>query len=316
MPSPQPLPRASVVIPTLDRPAALARALASAAGQAGLGPGAFEVVVVDNSPDANARAAVAALAAGSAVPVRYVSEPRPGVSNARNAGVAAARGGWIAFLDDDEEAGPDWLSRLLATAETSGAGAVFGPVRAVAESGAELGPFARYFTREIEAATGTDITARSACLGTNNSLFSKARCLSDPSPFAEGLNSFGGEDSLLLKRLVRRGCRLAWCGEAVVTEWVPPRRLTWDYVRRRKFLSGQIRSFVLAMLDPPQAGSVALWMGVGGVQFALFSIAALAARPVSPTRAEHWRATARGGLGKVLWMRRFRPRLYGTGHVS
>lgn len=309
-------PLASIVIPTLNRPAALARALASAVGQDGLAAGSCEVVVVDNSPDANARAAVAQVTEGSSVPVRYLSEPRAGVANARNAGVAAARGAWIAFLDDDEEAGPAWLAGLLATARATGADAVFGPVRAAAELGGDLGPFARYFSRDLPTAAGADITALHAYLGTNNSLFAKARCLSEPTPFAEDLNSTGGEDSLLIKRLVLQGRRLAWCPDARVTEWVPPRRLAWSYVHRRKFLSGQIRSFVLAMLDPPRRGSVAFWMAVGGVQFAAYSVAALIARPLLPTRAGHWRAAAQGGLGKVLWMERFRPRLYGTGHVS
>ena len=101
-----------------------------------------------------------------------------------------------------------------------------------------------------------------------------------------------------------------------MTEWVPPKRLTWSYVHRRKFLSGQVRSFVYAMLAPPRRAPIALWMAVGAVQFALYGAAALAARPLDATRAARWRASAQGGLGKVLWMERFRPGLYGTGLVS
>jgi len=41
-----------------------------------------------------------------------VLEPRPGLSWARNAGIAAAAGEIIAFLDDDEEPDCHWLAGL------------------------------------------------------------------------------------------------------------------------------------------------------------------------------------------------------------
>jgi cellulose synthase/poly-beta-1,6-N-acetylglucosamine synthase-like glycosyltransferase len=43
------------------------------------------------------------------VPFRYMAEHRPGLSWARNAGVAAALAELIAFLDDDDEPDPLWL---------------------------------------------------------------------------------------------------------------------------------------------------------------------------------------------------------------
>ena len=45
---------------------------------------------------------------GSPVTVRLLVEPELGLSHARNAGVAAATGAVVAFLDDDAEAGPEW----------------------------------------------------------------------------------------------------------------------------------------------------------------------------------------------------------------
>jgi glycosyltransferase involved in cell wall biosynthesis len=80
----------------------------------------FEVVVVDNAPAGDAvRSLVRARQARQAGPdapgapsYRYVVEPRPGLSWARNAGVAAAAGEIIAFCDDDEEADSHWLAEI------------------------------------------------------------------------------------------------------------------------------------------------------------------------------------------------------------
>ena len=46
-------------------------------------------------------------------PVAYLHEPRPGVSNARNRGIAAAKGELIAFIDGDCIAEPRWLGELV-----------------------------------------------------------------------------------------------------------------------------------------------------------------------------------------------------------
>lgn len=69
----------------------------------------FEIVLVDNaSTSAYARELVRS--ARWKVPVRYVDEPRPGLSWARNAGVRHARGSLVAFIDDDEVPDRHWLA--------------------------------------------------------------------------------------------------------------------------------------------------------------------------------------------------------------
>lgn len=306
----------SVVIPTLNRPAPLRRAIDSLGRQAGLDDAGVEIIVVDNSADGSAQAAVVELAAAIRLPLRYLHEPRPGVSSARNAGVRAARGRWVAFLDDDEEADRGWLAALVATARRTGADAVFGPVDARSEGAAGIGGFARYFSRQLDCPDGADITARVAYLGTNNSMFDRARCLDDAAPFDLSLNSVGGEDSLLLKRLVLSGRRLAWAAQAGVTEWVPDSRLNWGYVRKRKFLSGQIRVFVLGMLRPVHRLEILGWMAVGVAQLSLGGLAMLALAPFGERRRARASVMFSAGLGKVLWMPKFRPALYGSGLVS
>jgi glycosyltransferase involved in cell wall biosynthesis len=306
----------SVVTPTYNRPAPLMRALASLIAQQGLIDLAPEIIVVDNSPDANARGTVVGLAETSPFPLRYISEPRPGVANARNAGVAAAKGRWVAFLDDDEEADPRWLASLAQVARAQGADAVFGPISARADGGSEIGEFGPYFERRIARADGSDITDLAACLGTNNSLFDRASCLGSSQNFDPGLNESGGEDSLLLQRLAMAGKRFFYADDAKVIEWAPPRRLTWSYVKKRKFLSGQIRVFVQRLARPKDALTIGRWMVVGLAQVVIFGAAAVLMTPFGEARRQRMTATALGGLGKIFWTRRFRLALYGRGLVS
>src|SRR5579862_7549706 len=100
---------ASIIIPTRERPDYLAVALASVMPQA-RAAGA-EVIVVDDAPGGSA--AAVARDAGA----RYIAlESSHGLNVARNAGVAAADGELLAFIDDDVEVDPGWLSALLAAA--------------------------------------------------------------------------------------------------------------------------------------------------------------------------------------------------------
>ena len=305
----------SIIIPTLNRQQSLLRALGSIVRQTLPADIGVEIIVIDNSSDQSARACVAAFdPAGTAL--HFVSEPRPGVATARNAGVGRAAGRWVAFLDDDEEAGPQWIAELVAVARKTGADAVFGPVSAQADGAGDIGALAPYFSRTIARADASDITELAAYLGTNNSMFDRARCLQAVEPFDTSLNETGGEDSLLLRRLVMAGRRFAWAANAGVIEWAAPRRLNWSYIRKRKFLSGQIRVFVHHMLGPGQWARIPVWMGVGLVQFLGAGAAALALRFWDADRAGRASAVAFGGLGKVLWTPRFRPALYGSGLVS
>lgn len=98
----------SVVICTRDRPDRLETCLRCLRRQE---YPRFEIVVVDNAPTTDAIHALVKTLQGG-VTLRYVSEPRPGLSWARNAGISAAAGEIIAFLDDDEEPDRQWLAGL------------------------------------------------------------------------------------------------------------------------------------------------------------------------------------------------------------
>lgn len=103
-----PAPTTSVVVVTKDRPRELARLLASLVAQT-VRPD--EVLVVDNGSGPEVAAAAAAFEAS--LPLRLVVEPEPGIPAARNRGIHEARGDLVLFTDDDCEADPRWVERLV-----------------------------------------------------------------------------------------------------------------------------------------------------------------------------------------------------------
>lgn len=107
-------PLVSVVIPTFNRPSLAFRAVRSALMQT---LDAIEVIVVIDGPD-KATLQVLQTIRDSRLHVRALTQ-HGGASETRNAGVAEARGQWIALLDDDDEWLPQKLELQLKTAQRS-----------------------------------------------------------------------------------------------------------------------------------------------------------------------------------------------------
>jgi glycosyltransferase involved in cell wall biosynthesis len=97
----------SVVVSTRDRAAQLPDCLDSIARLRC--DAAWEIVVVDNGSSDATPETLARFAATAPIAVQLVHEPRAGLGNARNAGVAAARGAVLVFTDDDCYPAPDFL---------------------------------------------------------------------------------------------------------------------------------------------------------------------------------------------------------------
>lgn len=74
---------------------------------------AYEIIVVDNRSTDHTAQVVRQLGAEPGPPVRYVFEPRYGVSLARNRGAEEAHYPYLAYIDDDCSIRPDWLRMLM-----------------------------------------------------------------------------------------------------------------------------------------------------------------------------------------------------------
>ena len=301
--------RVTIMIPTQRRLGGLAVAARSVLAQSGVDHSELELVIVDNDQVPSAKDVARDLAAEAPFPVHYVHEPRAGVANARNAGMARASGQFVAFLDDDEEAPAGWLAALLAAQEAYAADVVFGPVRARAPDSvtSHRDYLERFFSRIGPEQAGVI----DHYYGCGDSLL-KRSSLPDPvAPFAAERNHIGGEDDMLFGHMRAGGAVFAWEPAAWVWEDPVPDRLTLDYTIRRAFAYGQGPSAHCAAAVPPDRAGVARWMAVGVVQAALFGAVAGFKWLIRAGDRAEWLDRAARGLGKTLWWGPFKIHFYG-----
>lgn len=101
----------SVVICTYNRSELLSKCLESLTDQT-IDKKCYEVIVADNNSNDNT-ILVAQGYIGKLPNLKICTEEKRGANHARNAGVNIAKGEYIAFIDDDAVASPDWLSKIM-----------------------------------------------------------------------------------------------------------------------------------------------------------------------------------------------------------
>lgn len=300
-------PLVSIVIPTFRRPERALEATRSALAQAC--DATFEVVLVDNDPEGSALATLRALDDPRVV---VLHEPRPGVANARNAGLRAARGDLIAFLDDDEIAPPDWLGELMREQADHKADVVFGPVRTRLASPprAHRAYFEAFFAREPGHGEGLI----DCFYGCGCSLIRRA-ALPSAEPFSAARNEIGGEDDLLFQTMEAAGARFAWAPGAWVWETPEPSRVTLSYTLRRAFAYGQGPATQAWSKPRKDFAAIGFWMAVGLVQTLVYGLIATGSFIAkTQSRAFAYRRFVEG-VGKLLWFPVIKPRFYGAARL-
>jgi glycosyltransferase involved in cell wall biosynthesis len=225
--------KVSVLIPTFRRPDSFIRAARSVLRQQGVD--GIELVAIDNSPEGSALDVFRQLDGEAAIPFRWAHAPKPGVAQARNVALALARGELVAWLDDDEEASPNWLASLIALRERTGAQSVFGPVRAQAPANA---PNAHFY-EDLYSRRGPSYSGVSArAYGVGNSLQPRAM-FETPIAFDPRADQTGGEDDALFASWAEAGARFGWAAEAVVVEHLALDRTRLAHGLKRAFAYGQ-----------------------------------------------------------------------------
>ncbi|PWJ24440.1 glycosyl transferase family 2 [Branchiibius hedensis] len=227
-------------------------------------PGRFDagVLVVDNDPASSGAPATESHI--DCTDLRYVVEPRPGISAARNRALSeSANSDLLVFIDDDERPSTDWLPLMVGTWLDSGAAAVAGAVQSTFDP--PLDPWIEaggFFTRR-RLPTGTIVEVAA----TNNLLLDLRRVRELGLTFDEEFGLTGGEDTLFTQALTASGATIVWCNEALVTDVVPTDRATRKWVLLRWVSMGNSQGRVLIHLAPsrPERTRARVKMGAGGV---------------------------------------------------
>lgn len=210
----------SVVVTTCGASRGLVRTLESLRQQT-VRP--HEIIVVDNRP---ATSGVAELLAGLALPdVVLVQEARPGLSRARNAGLARAGGEVTAFTDDDVLVDPQWIQALAGGFLDDNVACVTGlvlplelqtPAQCLFE---EFGGFAKGFQRRRydlgeHRGTGALYPYAAGVFGTGANAAFRTATLRRLGGFDEDLGTgrpaMGGEDLDIYLTIVQSGSALVY----------------------------------------------------------------------------------------------------------
>ncbi len=175
------------------------------------------------------------------------------LGSARNTALLHARADIVAFLDDDAEAAPDWLERLLAVYATH--------PEAVAVGGAPRpnygAPRPWWFPSDCDWVFGCHYRSLPNRLAPVRHLIGASMSVRrDAILAAGGFHADDHDDMDLSHRIARAHGRATVCYEplAEVRHYVPPERLTWSYFWRRCFYVN--RSKVGAFADMGQAGNI------------------------------------------------------------
>lgn len=195
----------------------------------------LEVIVVDNDAERSAEKIVADSQKGFKYPIKYISQPYKNISVARNEYLKAAKGDYIASIDDDEVADKFWLMHLLAAAKEYGADVVFGRINSMyVEECPEWISAGGYFNRP-QYKTGTPLTSG----GTGSTLISRSALIQTEFTFDLEYGATGGEDADLFHRLYKKNYKLIFCNEAYVSEEVERDRLNAKFLIKKAIRIGQ-----------------------------------------------------------------------------
>lgn len=238
--------RLSLVIATYNRAEQLLVTLRSVALQS-VPAEVWECIVVDNrSVDDTAERVRTFIAAHPQLNIRYCYEAQQGLSYARNAGIKAAQGDIVAFIDDDERIVEEFVEAYINLFDTH-PDAMSAGGRIIAEyptgrprwmsryteqpiaNPMDFGPEVRPFPLSRIPGGGN--------MAMRRELFKRVG-LFNTSLGRTGKRLIGGEESELFERIRREGMACYYVPRAVMYHIIPDEKLTPDYFDRLAYNVG------------------------------------------------------------------------------
>jgi succinoglycan biosynthesis protein ExoM len=229
-----PITHIGVCICTYQRTHLLSRLLLELACQETAGLFTYSLTVVDNDASRSAETVVSQCAHLSHIPITYCVEPRQSIALARNRAVSCATGDYIAFIDDDELPGKEWLLTLFAACLNYEVDGVLGPVLPVFSDGVPRWIVKGRFYERPSYDTGVVLTHGQTRTG--NVLLKEHVFRNIDPPFRPEFRA--GEDVDFFRRAMEQGHVFIWCNDAMVYEGVPPARWKRIYLLKKALLRG------------------------------------------------------------------------------
>lgn len=229
----------SVAICTWNRARPLEVALDSVAAALERASSRVEIIVVNNNCTDDTDALLDAMA--QRLPIRRVFEPKPGLSNARNAAVMAAQGDYILWTDDDVIVDAEWIRAYETTIrEHPEAAFLGGPIELAFEgrpprwleaalpqieqiyAARDLGRSAQAIAQPRDLPFGANYAVRTR---DQRSILYDARLGRQP-----GNYWLAAEETTLLGRLLQGGATGWWVPDAAVVHRIPRDRQSIAYL--------------------------------------------------------------------------------------
>lgn len=237
----------SLIIATYNRAHSLLRTLESVVLQSAATELWECVVVNNNSTDSTEEAFAAFAAEHPAFNLRMVTEVRQGLSNARNCGIEASVGEYIAIIDDDETIEESYIESYIEFFDSFPAAmAAGGAVRAVYESSRPR--WMSHYTEQMIAnpldldVVVTTFPKNRVPAGGNmafrREVFDRVGVF-NPRLGRNGKSLVGGEENDLFARLRREGVELFFVPGAAIYHHIPDSKLTDEYFDRLSFNVGR-----------------------------------------------------------------------------
>jgi len=232
----------TILICTRDNAASLERTLSSIAVQDVAADMSWRVVVVNNTSSDDTSRRLERFA--KLIDLQVIDEARPGLSIARNTGVAQARSDYIIFTDDDVTVPADWVGAYAAAFRRYPDAAFFGgdidPVfpgagasRARALATAAGSCFARFRTgprdTRIDAAGNPKLYPFGANMAFRTDALKQFRFDEDLGRRSDGL-VLSGEETGVIADMVAAGQVGYLVAHNPVQHWIAPSRQTLEYV--------------------------------------------------------------------------------------
>jgi glycosyltransferase involved in cell wall biosynthesis len=199
----------------------------------------WEVLIVNNNSNDDTDIVVDSFA--RRLPVRRVFESAQALSNARNAGVRAARGDYILWTDDDVIVGSDWLAAYCAAFDQTPSAAIFGgavhpyfeePVPNWLERGWSVvaSAFAAIDFGQAKLAFSPEQLPFGANFATRRD--EQKRYFFDPKLGPGPSGKYYAEETTVLLAMLADGATGCWVPNATVTHVIPQERMTLEYIKR------------------------------------------------------------------------------------